>query len=132
MENINKLITQLMAISHYAKDIHYNCPGDSFYSNHLFADRIFENIGEYIDSLKEVCLLGHKIKPLASAEYLKQAASLIPSETDFKKMRKLLYETLVIIEETKNISKGDDNLLGTIAQDIQNSLGLINIKYGDF
>lgn len=128
---IDNLITGLMAISHYAKDIHYNCTGDNFYSNHLFADRIHDNISDYIDQLKEICLLGHKISPLHSNEYLKRAAEIIPQGADFKQMRDLMIDVLEIIERINNVSKGDENLIGAIAQDIQNNIGLINIMYGD-
>lgn len=132
MDKINELIIHLTGIYNYAKDIHYNCHGDNFYGNHLFADRIAENVNEYIDQLKEICLLGHGQKPLGSGIYLTKAAELIPSQKDdFRLMQDLLLDTLQIIEECKNNSKGDDNLLGAIAQDLQNNVGLINIMYGE-
>lgn len=130
--NFDSLIFHLLAIANYAKDIHYNCVGANFYGNHLFADRFIENIYEYIDQIKEVCLLGHQIKPKKSSEYLKEAAQIIPLEIDFKLMRELMLNTLNVIESIVNISKGDENLLGAIAQDVQNNVGLINIMFGDF
>lgn len=130
--NFDSLIFHLLAIANYAKDIHYNCAGANFYGNHLFADRFIENIYEYIDQIKEVCLLGHQIKPKKSSEYLKEAAQIIPLEIDFKLMRELMLNTLNVIESIVNISKGDENLLGAIAQDIQNNVGLLNIMFGDF
>lgn len=130
--NFDSLIFHLLAIANYAKDIHYNCVGANFYGNHLFADRFIENIYEYIDQIKEVCLLGHQIKPKKSSEYLKEAAQIIPLEIDFKLMRELMLDTLNVIESIVNISKGDENLLGAIAQDVQNNVGLINIMFGDF
>lgn len=126
-EDIDNLIIHLMAISNYAKDIHYNCKGSNFYGNHLFADRISDNLADYIDQLKEICLLGHKLKPLESNVYLSRVSKVVPSSISFKIMRNMLIETLDLIENTKEISKGDENLLGTIAQDIQNNVGLINI-----
>jgi DNA-binding ferritin-like protein len=128
---IDRLIIGLMAISHYAKDIHYNCSGANFYGNHLFADRIHDNLSDYIDQLKEICLLGHKIAPLHSSEYLKSAAEIVPSGADFRQMRDLMIDVLEIIEHISGVSKGDDNLIGAIAQDLQNNIGLINIMYED-
>lgn len=128
---IDNLIIGLMAVSHYAKDIHYNCSGDNFYGNHLFADRIHDNLDEYIDQLKEICLLGHKISPLHSSEYLSRAAELVPNGADFRQMRDLMIDVLEIIERIVNVSKGDENLIGAIAQDLQNNIGLINIMYED-
>ena len=126
-ELIDNLIVHLMAISHYAKDIHYNCAGANFYGNHLFADRIAENLSEYIDQLKEICLLGHQLKPLRANIYLYRVSDVIPLSISFRVMKNMLIETLDLIENIKEISKGDENLLGAIAQDIQNNVGLINI-----
>lgn len=127
---INSLIVSLLVISNYAKDIHYNCKGENFYSNHIFADRINENLSEYIDQLKEICLLGHGIKPLNSSDYLKNASSSIPKDISFSQMSELILNALTLIESIEGISKGDENLIGAIAQDLQNNLGLINIMYG--
>lgn len=126
-EDIDNLIVNLLAISNYAKDIHYNCSGANFYGNHLFADRIAENLSDYIDQLKEICLLGHQLKPLGSSVYLVRASKIIPADISFGSMRGLLINTLTLIENIQGISKGDENLLGAIAQDIQNNVGLINI-----
>lgn len=130
-ENFDNLITHLLAIANYAKDIHYNCSGSNFYGDHLFADRFIDGIYEYIDQIKEICLLGHNIKPLHSSEYLKMASEIIPQGADFKSMRTLMVDTLIIIEQMRDISRGDENLIGAIAQDVQNNIGLINIMFGD-
>lgn len=131
MEAINKLIINLMVISNFAKDIHYNCKGANFYGNHLFSDKIQENINEYIDQSKEVCLLGRGNKTLNSSEYLKKASEKIPNDISFENMRKLIINTLDEIEKMDGFSKGDENLIGAIAQDLQNNLGLINIMLGE-
>lgn len=130
-QNIDDLITLLTAIENYAKDIHYNCCGESFYGQHLFADKCAEKIKDYVDQLKEVCLLGHKIKPLSSLIYLRRASDKIPFDPSFRFLRDLMNDALNQIEYITNIAKADENLLGTIAQDIQNNVGLINIMLGD-
>lgn len=127
---IDLLIGYLMAIENFAKDIHYNCVGANFYGDHLFADRIADGMSDYIDQLKEICLLGHGFKTLHSAEYLMRASKLIPLDINFDNMLKLLLDCLKHIETIENISKGDENLIGAIAQDIQNNVGLINIMLG--
>lgn len=128
---IDNLICYLLAIANYAKDIHYNCGGASFYGQHLLADRFVDNLYDYIDQLKEICLLGHGIKPLSSREYLKDAADLIPQDISFVLMQSLMLIPMQIIEDAQGISKGDENLLGAIAQDLQNNVGLINIMEGE-
>ena len=128
---IDNLICYLLAIANYAKDIHYNCGGASFYGQHLLADRFTDNLYDYIDQLKEICLLGHGIKPLSSKEYLKDAADLIPQDISFVLMQSLMLIPMQIIEDAQGVSKGDENLLGAIAQDLQNNVGLINIMEGE-
>lgn len=127
---IDLLIEYLMAIENFAKDIHYNCVGANFYGDHLFADRIADGMSDYIDQLKEICLLGHGFKTLHSGEYLMRASELISLDINFENMLKLLMACLKHIEAIENISKGDENLIGAIAQDIQNNVGLINIMLG--
>lgn len=128
---IDNLICYLLAIANYAKDIHYNCGGESFYGQHLFADRFTDNLYDYIDQLKEICLLGHGFKPLHSNEYLRRGADLIPEAVDFRLMHELMLNCLQEIEGIEGVSKGDENLIGAIAQDLQNNVGLLNIMEGE-
>ena len=127
---IDNLICYLLAIANYAKDIHYHCGGENFYGNHLFADRFTENLYEYIDQLKEICLLGHAMEPELSGVYLRRTVDLIPEKASFENMRFLMLQCLQNIEEIEGLSKGDENLIGAIAQDIQNNVGLLNIMGG--
>ena len=136
MEEINKLIEYLIAICNFSKDIHYNCKGESFYSKHLLADRIQENLNEYLDQIKEIFFLASYKEPLPSGEYLSRATSLIPQianedKTNFVSMQNLLVVTLEHIESLQDLTKGEENLIGAIAQDLQNSLGLVNLQVKD-
>lgn len=136
MEEINKLIEYLIAIQNFSKDLHYNCKGESFYGKHLLADRIQGNISEYIDQIKEVFFLAGDKEPLPSGEYLSRATSLIPQianedKANFVSMQNLLVVTLQHIESLEDLTKGEENLVGNIAQDLQNSLGLINLQVKD-
>ena len=134
MENINKLICYLIAIQNFAKDIHYSCKGDDFYSKHLFADRIYDGLDDFIDGIKETCLLGNDILPLPSGEYLARTMNLLPSvETDnrknFENMQKLLIDCLVLMQEMlkeTDTPRAEVSLVDGIAQDLQGKLGLVN------
>ena len=130
MDKVNNLICSLIAIQNFCKDIHYNAKGDAFYAKHLLADRIQENISDYIDRIKEVSILGNDEKTLASGEYLSRATSLIPEiegddKKNFQSLENLLVNTLMALQEIEG-TLGEDNLYGAIAEDLQNSLGLIN------
>lgn len=130
MDKVNNLICSLIAIQNFCKDIHYNAKGDAFYSKHLLADRVQENISDYIDRIKEVAILGNDEKTLPSGEYLSRATSLIPEveeedKKNFQSLENLLVNTLMALQDME-ATLGEDNLYGTIAEDLQNSLGLIN------
>lgn len=133
--NINKLITELMAIEAFAKDIHYTCHGESFYSKHIFADEI--KFRKEIDALKEVSLLGNDIRPLTSKNYYSLASAIIPqpSETDdkrnFKVLQELIKTSLSLINQTKTDDTATNNLIGNIAEKLQKFNGLINLQIED-
>lgn len=139
MENINKLICYLLAIANFAKDIHYSCKGEAFYSKHLLADRIQEGLYDFIDSIKEICLLGNDILPSPSGEYLAMTMNLLPPvETDdrknFQNMQKLLIDCLVLMQEMlqdKDTPRAEVSLIDGIAQDLQQKLGLVNLQVKD-
>lgn len=130
-EKFNSLIIHLMAIEGYAKNIHYNCTGDNFYGNHLFADRIAESVKDFIDQIKENCLLAHSIKVAESKQYFAGASELTPIGNDFNVLKTLIIDTLVLLESINEVSRGDSKLLDDIADALQNNLGLINIMLGD-
>ena len=47
------LISYLVAICNYSKDIHYNSKGSAFYSKHILADLVLDGLDEKIDDIKE-------------------------------------------------------------------------------
>lgn len=136
MENINKLICYLLAIANFAKDIHYTCKGEAFYGKHLLADRIQDALYDFIDEIKETCLLGNDILPLPSGEYLARAMNLLPQVTDddksnFQSIQKLLIDCLVLMQEMlkeTDTPRAEVSLIDGIAQDLQQKLGLVNLQ----
>lgn len=130
-KHIDTLITYLMAIKYFAKHLHYNCSGKNFYSNHKFADRFIIDFDEYIDQLKETCLLGYNHSPLHPDDYLRNSAELIPLNSDFNSMLILMVDTLCFIDSIPQLSRGSEDLIGNIAKSIQNNVGLLNIMFGE-
>ena len=134
MDRFDVLIVVLMAIHGKAKDIHYNCPGDAFYGKHLFADRIADGIDEFIDQIKETCILGKGRKPMSASKYFKEAATLLDSlgdTDDFRTLLSFIIDCLQHIERFDNVSRGDSKLLDDIANKLQNDKGLLHIMFGD-
>ena len=129
---INRLISNLMVIREFAKDIHYNVSGLSAISLHKYADEVQDGLSDYIDELKEVCLLGNNKRPLSSKEYMQETIKHIPDIPDnddlkFFTLQSLIAETLVVIEAMNDLSTADANLVGNIAEKLKKSVGLINL-----
>lgn len=128
---MNELIAYLMAIEGKAKDIHYSCYGEDFYGKHLFADRIADGISDFIDQIKETCLLGKGIKPLYAYQYYKEADKKLNMDATFQSLLQLILDCLVHIEQINDVSRGDSKLLDDIANKLQNDKGLLHIMLGD-
>ena len=131
-QQIDDLIVNLMVIQEFSKDIHYTCHGESFYGKHLLVDKF--NFNDDIDLLKECCLLGNGDRPKSSKEYLGRAFNLIPSpevKTDkenFDTLLELIFETLKKIDNMRDLSKADENVIGGIAQKLQQYKGLVSLQ----
>lgn len=131
MNKIDETVIMLMAVKNFAKDIHYSCKGEAFYSKHLLCDRIAEQMDDYIDAIKETIILARVELPKPSKEYLQEASYKVPDLTNddkenFKRLRFLILNTLTQIERIDDLSVAEANVLGNIAENLQNSAALLN------
>ena len=129
---MNNLICRLLAIKEFCKDIHYSVYGLEAISLHKFADQVQANISDYIDEIKEVCLLGNNFKPLASKEYMQQAITIIPdcpkdNKEKFEVLKGLIGVTLDNLPKTTMTKEAESSIFDKIAEDLQKSVGLINL-----
>lgn len=134
---MNELIAYLTAIKGYSKNIHYTVHGESFYGKHIFADLISDPIDEYIDSIKEICLLGKfpvGERPLETSKYDEMAKPYYPElseandESNYKKLQHLITKALEHIESLDGLTRGEENLIGAIAEHLQKMNGLLNLQ----
>lgn len=124
MNKYNDLIVNLMVIKGYAKDLHYNIAD---YSIHLLADRVQDGLDDFIDEIKENCLLAKGYDVLRSHEYYSKAASVLSNQIILEDLKGFILDALHDLELINNISVGDSDLLGRIGAKLQNDLGVINI-----
>ena len=74
------------------------------------------------------------LRPLLSKEYLQKAISILPEpllnddKGNFMSMLGIIDNTLDLINKMDNLSKGEENLVGAIAQRLQKVKGLINLS----
>lgn len=133
MEKYNLLISLLIAICNYAKDIHYNVKGSAFYGKHLFADVILDGIDEVIDDIRENILLGNGVEPLHSSKYLRAAAELVPpiapdDRTNFVMMKGLVDRVRGMIKGMDAPSRGANSLLDSIGEHMDKMAGLLFLQ----
>lgn len=133
MEKYNLLISMLIAISNYAKDIHYNVKGSAFYGKHLFADVILDGLDEACDDIRENILLGNGVEPLHSSKYLRAAAELVPpiapdDRTNFVMMKGLVDRVRGMIKGMEAPSRGANSLLDSIGEHMDKMAGLLFLQ----
>ena len=131
-EQFDNLIVNLMVIQEFSKDIHYTCHGEGFFGKHLLVDKF--NFYDDIDLIKECCLLGNGDRPLSSKEYIEQAMiklvppSLKDDKANFEHLGDRIFEVLEQIDQMQDLSRADENVIGGIAQKLQQYKGLINLQ----
>ena len=133
MEKFNLLISMLIAISNYAKDLHYNVKGSAFYSKHIFADLILDGLDEACDDIRENVLLGNGVEPLHSSLYLKGAAELVPPITpddriNFVMMKALIDMVRGMIKDMEAPSRGANSLLDSVGEHMDKMSGLLFLQ----
>ena len=135
-EQIDDLIVLLIAIDNFSKDIHYTTHSEAFYAKHLLVDKF--NFDDSKDLLIECCLLGNDERPLPSKEYLRRASDITSApalnndKANFENLRTILInDALTTISNMQDLSKADENVIGGIAQDLQQYKGLINLQIED-
>lgn len=126
------IIVKLLAIYHYAKDIHYTAQGESFYAIHTLMDRICDGIHDQVDDINEVCYLGTNKEAPFSYDILKIVTASIPEKGPTSYMLGFLDEMLenaiAAISELKEktyMSGGEASLLDDIQKTLLQKRGLV-------
>lgn len=128
------LISKLLAIYNYAKDIHYRAKGEAFYGLHLFMDRISDQINDQIDELKEVYYLGRGDLPPKSDEILKVVLGLLPDYSvdtrdeliNLEELLRIAIESVDDIKKTGEVANGVSSLIDDIAKTLMLKYGLLH------
>jgi DNA-binding ferritin-like protein len=127
-----ELIILLSIIEGLATDLHYNASGPSFYGMHLMADRVREPIHGFIDSIIEVAFLGNGLAAPSAKAISERTATRLPAlgtdaPTLIKAIDSALATTIAHITKTNDkLPIGEQNLVGGIAESLQQSRGFIH------
>ena len=83
-------------------------------------------------------MLGRGIRPLQNVEYYKayvlEKALTLDERNDkanFIKLQETIEKALKVIDSLKDLSRGEENLIGNIAEKLQKFKGLLNLQIED-
>lgn len=132
MGKLFDLLKLLYCIKFFAKDIHYMVRGDSFYGDHLLADRVADGIDNFIDDINENLYLGFEEEAPSSKQVIASVAEdlLMVQKDDEQNWRRLYSyleeaeELIYKIEEEYKVPQ-ISSLLDNISDDLQKKKGLI-------
>ena len=137
MKDLFNLLKILYCIKFYAKDIHYMANGDNFWSDHEFADKIYDGLDDFIDDINENLYLGFEEDAPKSKDVLEAVVKSMPSiDEDMYKNWESLYAFIIIaLENIKTIEDEYDlpqlnSLLDNLADNLQMKKGLIWRRIG--
>lgn len=130
---MEEFIALLYAIRFYSKDIHYSAKGVNFWSDHEFADEIYDGLDDFIDQINEKVFLGNGKEAPSSKVVLEKTIDIIPDfvgDTNgmWVPIKILVDKSIEIIDLIKQEYTGSaiSALLDNIADDLQKKRGLIN------
>lgn len=122
----------LAALYGSAKNFHYNAKSNTFYGNHLFGDRLSEDLIGFIDDIQEVCYLGIGEDSLDWATIFEKSHHFTVKKSnnlkdDIAGIKSLIQSALKeIATVAKSATVGEQNLLGGISQSLQQKNGFLN------
>lgn len=129
-----RVLCFLLAIQRQAKEIHYHAKGDCFWSDHLLADRIYDGLDDLMDEIQENYYLGKEEEAPSQKDLLIEASEEVNDASgdikmDFEHLDSIIVACIAriesIIEANKNLTAGDNDLLGRICSDLQKKHGFL-------
>ena len=128
MDNFHLLISYLIALANFAKDIHYNCKS---FGTHLFVDDvIYDDLYEYTDTIRESVIMAAHQLPRSSQQYLMAASAMIPpiNREDMKANLDMLMGLIefgsLLVSGFEGATRGQNALLDDIAGHLDKANGL--------
>lgn len=129
-----RVLCFLLAIQRQTKEIHYHAKGDCFWSDHLLADRIYDGLDDLMDEIQENYYLGKEEEAPSQKDLLIEASEEVNDASgdikmDFEHLDSIIVACIAriesIIEANKNLTAGDNDLLGRICSDLQKKHGFL-------
>lgn len=126
------ILVALKVIKGTSKDLHYAAQGLVFLPIHELADKLGDGLDDYIDDLIEVGWLGAGLEAPTAQSIHEAAARTLKAErlsqTELLMRLRFLNQSLLdLLDQCSNgAAAGAANLLGGIAQDIQQRVGFLD------
>lgn len=128
-----KLIVLLEVIRARAKDLHYILKWHSFYGNHLLADRVQEDLGDFIDQIKETYFMARQLDIPRNEKIYADVAKELDNMKEYsilelaEKVKLTIYFIETMLRDTETpFTAGDNDLIGRISSNLQTSYALLS------
>lgn len=128
-----KLIVLLEVIRARAKDLHYILKGHSFYGNHLLADRVQEDLGDFIDQIKETYFMARQLDIPRNETIYADVVKELDNMKEYsilelaEKVKLTIYFIETMLRDTETpFTAGDNDLIGRISSNLQTSYALLS------
>lgn len=127
---MQKILIILIAIKQYIKQYHWQAKS---YQEHILADKLEEDIDDYIDEVAELSVVGeYDDKQLKAKDLLAKASQVVKddSQADLMSLAKLFVELGESVNafEEKAGALGLKDLCGRLSNTIMRKVYLINLQ----
>lgn len=131
---VTELIARLEAIRNYSKDIHYTVSHRAAYAEHLLADLVQDDIGDFIDDIKENVIMGGRELPKSSRVYLSEAVKYIPDikegddRANFISLANLIDSVRMPLKDMDTPTRGTASLYDALGEKLDKMAGLLYMQ----
>lgn len=130
IENLNKLLSDLMVLYQKQRNYHWNMKGHNFMGLHVFLEKEYDAFAEHIDELAEVIRMKNEFPVSTFKEFLEHTQL---KEGNFKLSRDEMmkdiisdYETVLnFVKSQETEDKNVDDLFVALTKHLEKSLWLM-------
>lgn len=122
------ILVTLIALKQYIKQYHWQAKS---YQEHILADKLEEELEDYIDEVAELSVVAEFTdKQLKAKELLSKASNLLPEEVDLLKIGEVFVKLRdeINVFEQKAEDLGLKDLCGRLSNDILRKAYLIQVQ----
>ena len=131
---MEQLLCLLIVIQRVAKEAHYRAFGETFWSDHLLADKVFDGLEDLMDEIQETYFMGEEEANPTQKRIYAYASSMMPESWGSLKDLFVILDGFVMqgillaseLSKASAITAAESDLLGRICSNLQQKHGFLN------